>query len=158
MADPWPQWLTDSFLSANQPEFTNHEDAYNRPYSQLLYHLFGVEGPFEIIPQFHVPGTLHDTIHVIATFIVKLNKYPILFTKVKPPSPFHCISKCQQADNQMHTRFCDLHTSLITPCLHAISAFCTCIAFYKYTVATHAVTLPAITANPIFVNDVAPTN
>jgi len=51
MAAPWPQWLTNSFLvSANQPQFADDESVYYGPYTRLLYHLFGIEGPFDISP------------------------------------------------------------------------------------------------------------
>ncbi|KIJ95071.1 hypothetical protein K443DRAFT_134537 [Laccaria amethystina LaAM-08-1] len=41
MAAPLPQWLTNSFLSANQPHFANDVSVYYGPYTRLLYHLFG---------------------------------------------------------------------------------------------------------------------
>ncbi|KAI0300334.1 hypothetical protein BC826DRAFT_950059 [Russula brevipes] len=125
MAAPWPQWMTNSFLSANQPQFANDESAYYGPYTRLLYHLFGIEGPFEII-------------------------------LIKPPSSFHLDSKRKQADDQMRDRFRDLRANLVTPRLPAISAFGTRVAFYEYIAATNAVTPPAIAADPIFLNDVAP--
>jgi hypothetical protein len=55
----------------------------------------------------------------------------------------------------MCEHFRDLHTTLVTPRLHAISVFGTCIAFYEYTATTNAVTPPAIVADPILLNDTA---
>jgi len=156
MAAPWPQWMTNSFLSANQPQFANDESAYYGPYTRLLYHLFGIEGPFEIIPQYHVPQTPCDAIDVVAMFTVELNRHPVLFIEVEPPSSFHLDSKRKQADDQMRNRFRDLRANLVTPHLPAISAFGTRVAFYEYIAATNAVTPPAIAADPIFLNDVAP--
>lgn len=97
-----------------------------------------------------------QSIDVVGVFTVELNKYPVLFIEVKSPSSFYLDSKRKQADDQMRDRFRDLHTNLITPRIPAISAFGTRIAFYKYTAATNTVTLPAIAADPIFLNDVAP--
>lgn len=154
MAAPWPQWMTNSFLSANQPQFANDESAYYGPYTRLLYHIFGIEGLFEIIPQF--PRTPRDAIDVVAIFTVEFNKHPVLFINVKSPSSFHLDSTRKQADDQMRDRFRDLRSNLVTPRLPAISAFGTRVAFYEYVAATNAVTPPAIAADPIFLNDMAP--
>ena len=153
MAAPWPQWMTNSFLSANQPQFANDESAYYGPYTRLLYHLFGIEDPFEITLQYNIPRDAND---VAAMFTVELNKHPVLFISVKPPSSFHLDSKRRQADDQMRDSFRDLRANLVTPRLPAISAFGTRVAVYEYIAATNAVTPPAIAADPIFLNDLAP--
>ena len=141
--------MTNSFLSANQPQFANDENAYYGPYTRLLYHLFGIEGPFEIVPP-------RDPIDAVAMFTVELDKHPVLFIEVKPPSSFHLDSKRKQADDQMRDSFRDLRANLVTPRLPGISAFGTRVAFYEYIAATSAVTPPAIPADPMFLNDVAP--
>ncbi|KAI0256052.1 hypothetical protein BJV78DRAFT_435508 [Lactifluus subvellereus] len=41
-------WFVNSFLSVNQPQYATDESVYYPPYTRLLYHLFGIEGPFEI--------------------------------------------------------------------------------------------------------------
>jgi len=56
----------------------------------------------------------------------------------------------------MRERFRDLHANLIILRLHGISVFGTSAAFYEYTAATNAVTPPAIVADPILLNDMAP--
>jgi len=54
IAAQWP-WLTNSFVSANQPQFADDESIYYGPYTRLLYYLFtGIEGRFEISPRFTV--------------------------------------------------------------------------------------------------------
>ncbi len=83
MDTPWPQWLINSFVSANQPQFATDESVYYGPYTRLLYHLFGIEGPFEISPQYHIPQTRRDVIDVVALFTVELDKHPVLFIEVK---------------------------------------------------------------------------
>jgi len=159
MPAPWPQWLTNSFLIANHPDFANDESAYNGPYTRLLYHLFGIEGPFEISHRvYHIPQTPGDTIDVVGILTVELNKRPVLFIEVNPPSSFHLDSERKQADDQMRVCFRDLQNNLVTPHIPAISAFGTRVAFYEYTAATKAVTPPATAADPIYQNDVAPSD
>jgi len=150
MAAPWPLWMTNSFLSATQPQFANDESAYYGPYNRLLYHLFGIEGPFEIIPQHYTPLSSRDAIDVVR-FTVEFNNHPVLFIGVKPASYFLLDSNRKQADDQMRDSFRELRANLVTPRLPAISAFGTRIAFYEYIAATKAVTPPAI-----FLNDMAP--
>lgn len=158
MAAPalWPQWLINSFLSAHQPRFANDESAFYGPYTRFLYCLFGLEGSFEITPQYHIPDTPRGAIDAVALFTVELNKHPMLFIQVKSPSSFQFDSKRKLADDQMRERFRDLRPSVDTPRLPAISAFGTRLAFYEYTTATNAVTPPAIAADPIYLNDLAP--
>ena len=156
MTAPWPQWMANSFQSACQPQFANDESAYYGPYTRLLYHLFGLDGPFEIIPQYHIPETPRDASDVVAMFTVELQKHPVLFIEVKPPSYFRLDSKRKQADDQMRDRFRDLRSQLITPRLPGISAFGTRLAFYEYTADTNALTPRAIAPSSDFLNDVAP--
>ncbi|KAH9046125.1 hypothetical protein EDB84DRAFT_1576025 [Lactarius hengduanensis] len=134
MTDPWPQWLVNSFLSANQPQFATDESVYYGPYTRLLYHLFGVEGPFEISPRFHVPQTPHESFDVIALFTVELTSTP---------------------DDQMRDHF-DLRHTLVTPRLPGVSAFGTRMAFYEYVVANNRITPGAITPDANILNDLAP--
>ncbi|KAH9023689.1 hypothetical protein EDB85DRAFT_1870632 [Lactarius pseudohatsudake] len=116
MSDPWPQWLVQSFLSANQPQSTTDESVYYGSYTRLLYYLFdGIEGPFEISPRFHVPQTPRESFDVIALFTVELNKHPVFFIQVKPPATLSFDSKRKQADDQMRDHFRDLRHSLVTP-------------------------------------------
>ncbi|EDR00104.1 uncharacterized protein LACBIDRAFT_314669 [Laccaria bicolor S238N-H82] len=48
MATYWPQWLTQPFVSANQPQFAHDVSAYYNPYTRLLYRLFN--GTLEVKP------------------------------------------------------------------------------------------------------------
>jgi hypothetical protein len=151
MDTPWPQWLVNSFVSANQPQFAPDESSYYGPYTRLLYHLFGIEGPFQIT-QYHIP---HDSIDVVALFTIKLNKHPMLFIKVKAPASFPLDSKHKQADDQVCDCFCDLCHGLVMPWLPGISAFGTRMAFYEYIAATNTLTPCIIPADLESLNDVA---
>ncbi|KAJ2920066.1 hypothetical protein MD484_g271, partial [Candolleomyces efflorescens] len=153
MAQPWPQPLMQSFISANQPQFATDESAFNGPYTRLLYHLFGVLGPYEISPQYRIFDTTRD---VVALLTVELNKHPVFFIEVKPTASFNLDSKRKQADDLMRDHFRDIRHTLITPRLPAVSAFGTRLCFYEYTVATNALTPAAVPADPLFLNDVAP--
>ena len=156
MTTPWPQWMTISFQIATQPEFANDGSAYYGSYTRLLYHLFGVDGPFEVALQHHIPETPHDAFDVVAIFTVEVKKHPVFFIQVKPPSYFRFDSKRRQADDQMRDHFGDLRTELITPRLPGISAFGTRIAFYECTLATNALTPRAIAPNPDLLSDTFP--
>jgi hypothetical protein len=153
---PWPQYLVQSFTSVNQPQFSTDENAYYGPYARLLYYLFGLEGPFEISPQYLIPESPRNSTDVVALFTVELNKHPVFFILVKPPASHALDSKRKQADDQMRDRFRDLRRSLVTPRLPAISAFGTRLSFYEYTVATNTVVPAAIPAHPVILNDLAP--
>jgi hypothetical protein len=144
MDTPWPQWLINSFLSANQAQFATDESVYYGPYTRILYHLFGLEGPFEISPQYHIPQTPRDAIDVVALFTVELDKHPVLFIEAKAAASFALDSKRKQADDQMRDLFRDLRHNLVTPRLPGISTFGTCMAFYEYVAATNTLTPRAI--------------
>ena len=149
--DTWPQWLINSFLIANQPQFAAIENAYYGPYNRLLYYLFGLEGPFEITPQ--LP---HDSIDIAAMFTVELDQHPVFFIEVKAPAPFALDSKRKQADDQMRDRFRDLRHNLVTPRLPGVIAFGTRMAFYEYVAATNTLTPHVVSPDPDSLNDVAP--
>ncbi|KAK0191599.1 hypothetical protein F5146DRAFT_607225 [Armillaria mellea] len=149
--EPWPQFLMNSFLSA-VGDSTTDESVFYGPYMRLLYHLFSLDGPFEIIPQFRIP----DSIDIAAMFTVELDKHPVLFIAVKPPASFRLDSKRQEADRQMRERFRDLHPDVVTPTFPGISAFGTLLSFYRYDKATNSLSLPAIAADPNIMTDAAP--
>jgi hypothetical protein len=158
MNTPWPQWLINSFVSASQlePQFATDESVYYGPYTRLLYHLFGLEGPFEITPQYYVPGTSCEVNNVVALFTVEFDKHPVLFIEVKAPASFALDSKRKQADEQMRDHFRHLCHNVVTPRLPGISAFGTRMAFYEYVAATTALTPHAILPDPVSLNDMAP--
>ena len=158
MAAQWPQYLTNAFLSANvSKNILRQQSAYYGPYIRLLYHLFGIEGPFEITVQFDVPDeVLYDMPDVVATFTVEFNKHPVLFIQPSPHWSFDLHSQRKRAENQIVTQVGDMKEDLVTPRLHAISAFGTHLAFYEYTAATNILTPPRIAADPILLNELAP--
>ncbi|KAK0463175.1 uncharacterized protein EV420DRAFT_1215676, partial [Desarmillaria tabescens] len=122
----------------------------------LLYHLFSLDGPFEIIPQFHIPAAPRDSFDIVPMFTVKLNKHSVLFIEVRPPASFRLDSKRQEADRQMREHFRDLHSDVVTPTLPGISAFGTLLSFYHYDKATNSVTPLAIAPDPNIMTDAAP--
>ncbi|KAK0495013.1 hypothetical protein EDD18DRAFT_1173503 [Armillaria luteobubalina] len=154
---PWPQFLTKSFLSAIRDSNTD-ESAFYEPYTRLLYHVFSIDGPFEIISQFHVPATPRDNTDFFAIFTVKLDKHPVLFIEVKPPASFRLDSKRQQADRQVRECFRDLRDDVVTAVLPGVSAFGTRLSFYRYVKAANAVTPSAIVADLNIMTDAAPNN
>ncbi|KAK0222753.1 hypothetical protein EDD85DRAFT_254074 [Armillaria nabsnona] len=153
MADPpWPQFLMNSFLSAVRESPTSEGVLYG-PYIRLIYHLFSVDGPFEISLRF-----LNVDNKVVAVFTVELNKHPALFIQVEGPESFRLDSKRQEADRQMRERFSDLHHDVVTPTLSGISAFGTRLSFYQYDKATSSLTPLAIAADLNIMNDAVPQN
>jgi hypothetical protein len=143
---------------ANKPQFVTDETAYYGPYNRLLYHLFGLECPFEIIPQHPVPQTPGDTTYVVIPFTVEFNHHPLLIIEVKSPASFAFESKRKHADDRMRDYFRNLFA--ITSSHHdspdaGVSAFGTRLAFHEYVAATNTVAPPAIAADPVSPNDVA---
>jgi hypothetical protein len=114
MGAPWPKWLINSFASTNQPQLATDESVYYGPYTRLLYHLFSIEGPFEISPQYHIPEGPEPPRDSIDVFTVELDKHPVLFIEVKAPASFALDSKRKQADDQMRDRFRDVRHNLVS--------------------------------------------
>jgi hypothetical protein len=79
-----------------------------------------------------------------------------MFVQVKAPGTFPNQSKRKEADEQMRERVRHLKHSFETPRIPAVSAFGTRLAFYEYVKATNSITPPAIPADPVSLNDVAP--
>jgi hypothetical protein len=162
MTDSWPDWLLNSFASANKPQFYSDENVYFGPYNRLLYHLFGLQGPFIVSPQYRIPHSIRgDAFDAVSPFIVQIydkknELRPVLFIDVKPPASFALDSKRKQADDEMRNHFRDLRHKLATPRLPGISAFGTRLAFYEYDAATNILTPHAIVPDPVILNDVAP--
>ncbi|KAH9979389.1 hypothetical protein BGW80DRAFT_1557073 [Lactifluus volemus] len=158
MADSWPHWLVNSFALASQPQHSADETVYYGAYTRLLYHLFGLEGPFEISPQYHIRPTAPDGYYVVKPFTVEVNKHPVLFIEVKPPASFALDSNRKRAEDQMRDHFRNLHENLVTPRLFGITAFGTRLAFYEYEAATKILPPPAIVQvrDSVTLDDAAP--
>ena len=146
MDTPWPQWLVNSFVSANQ--LRADESVYYGPYTQLLYYLFGLEGPFEISPQYYTPPIGRYESDIVALFTVELDKHPVFFIEVKRPAYFSLAYTRKKADDEMRVHFRDHRHNLVTPRLLGISAFGTRMAFYEYVAATNTLTPDAISTDP----------
>ena len=108
------------------------------------YHLFGLEGPFKISPQYRIPQTPRDANDVVALLTIELDKHPVLFIQIKPLASFALDFKRKQADEQMRDHFRDLRRSLDTPRLPGLSTFGSRMAFYEYIAATSTLTPRAI--------------
>ena len=154
MDTPWPQWIINSFLSANQCRVD--ESVYYGPYTQLLYYLFGLEGPFEISPRYYFPPTGRYDCDIVALFTVELDQHPVFFIEVKRPVNFAHKYDRKLADDQMRVHFRDHRHNIVTPRLPGISAFGTRMAFYEYVAATNTLTPGVISPDPESVNDLAP--
>ncbi|KAI5998929.1 hypothetical protein F5J12DRAFT_848365 [Pisolithus orientalis] len=120
----WPDFITRSFKSAvaSDPPGTD-ESVFYGPYTRLLYNLFSLDGPYEVMPQYKARGT-QEKIDITAVFVVELRQHP--------------------ADNQMRQRLQSLGRQLTIPVLHGISAFGTCLCFYTYHTRSQEMSLQSI--------------
>ena len=160
-AHQWPQYTQQSFNSAilSDPSETD-ESVFYGPYTRLLYTLFSLDGPFEVMPQFKHPALQGSTesIDVVTVLVVEVNRHPVFFIEITPPASFPYDSKREEADMQMRRRFRDLRHTLIIPRLYGISAFGTRLAFYEYDSATLSLTPEVIQSHQSLFTDVAPAN
>ncbi|KAH6901294.1 hypothetical protein BKA70DRAFT_1374843 [Coprinopsis sp. MPI-PUGE-AT-0042] len=131
-------------MISNKPQFANNQSAFYGAYTRLLYHLFGLEGPFEIFPEFQTPGAPLGYDEVVAFFTVK------------SPASLALDFKRKQVHDQMRDYFRDLRHSAVTPRLPAICAFGTRLCFYEYAAANNTVVPASILAEPVILNDLAP--
>jgi len=76
MADPWPEYIHQSFNSAaiNDP-VGRDESLFYGPFNRLLNTLFPVDGPYEIVPQFKSTGT-RESIDFVIIILVEVNRHP----------------------------------------------------------------------------------
>ena len=130
---PWPEHIHQSFNSAKMQDLLGRDDSlYYGPFTRLLYILFFLDGPYEIMFQFKteaIQDSWDDTIPII---MVVVNKHPVFFMAIKPPSSLLYDSKREANDNQMRRQFQDLRHVSAIPTLHGISAFGTQLSFYEY--------------------------
>ena len=130
---PWPEHIHQSFKTAKMQDLHGRDESvYYGPFTRLLYTLFSLDGPYEIMFQFKteaIEDSWDDTIPVI---MVVVNKHPVFFMAINPPSSLLYDSKREETDNQMRRQFQDLrHISAIRT-LHGIRAFGTHLSFYEY--------------------------
>jgi hypothetical protein len=138
-AHPWPEYIHKSFNSAIISDPSGHDESvFYGPFQRLLYTLFSVDGPYEIMPQIK-SVTLQDgqEIDIVAALVVQVNHHPLFFMEVNPPAAFLYDSRHAGADEQMQHRFSDLRQDLDIPILHGVSALSTQLSFYEYNSATH---------------------
>jgi hypothetical protein len=132
------------------------ESVFYGPFTRLLYTLFSVEGPYEIVPQFKSAALQgpHEGIGIVAVLIVEVNYHPVFFIAIKSPASFPYDSKREVADEQMRRRFKDLRQILTIPILHGIG---TRLSFYEYDSATHVLQPEQVLqSHPSVLADVAP--
>jgi hypothetical protein len=136
-----------------------NESVFYGPYTRLLYTLFSLDGPFEIVPQYNeMQLDTQDSINFVTVFVVELNRHPVFFLEVKPPASLRLDTKREDADKQMRRRFRDLRADLAIPTLHGVSAFGTRLCFYRYEKESRQLQPLMIQPNLNSLTDVAPAN
>ena len=158
-AHTWPEYIHESFNSAIISDPSGRDEAvFYGPFTRLLYSLFSVDGPYEIVPQFtSVALQARESIDIVAVVVVEVNRHPVFFIQIKPPASFPYDSKREEADEQMRCRFRDLRQVLAIPILHGISAFGTRLSFYEYHSATNVLQPEQVLRfHPSILADVAP--
>jgi len=156
MADPWPEYIHQSFNSAiiSDPG-GRYVSVFYGPFNRLLNALFLFDGPYEIVPQFKSTGT-RESIDFVIIILVEVNRHPFFFIEVKPTASFPYDSKRKEADEQMRNRFMELRQDLNIPILNGISAFGTRLSFYKYDSATQPKRIICSNSDILTDSDVAP--
>ncbi|KAF8805665.1 hypothetical protein BYT27DRAFT_7142298 [Phlegmacium glaucopus] len=157
---PWPEYIHQSFKSAVVSDPSGRDESlFYGPFTRLLYTLFSVEGPYEIVPQLKsvaLHGPL-ENIDIGAVLVVEVSRQPVFFMQIKPPASFPYDSKREEADEQMRRKFRDLRQILAIPILHGISAFGTRLSFYEYDSATHVLQPEQVLrSHPSILADMAP--
>ena len=134
-AHPWPEFIHQSFNIAMMTDVDGHDETvFYGPLLRLLYTLFSLDGPYEIVPLCKpLDSSQSDFVPV---FIVRINQRPVFFMEIKPPSGLFHLSKREEADLRMRRRFRDLGRVLTIPTLHGVSAFGNHLSFYEYDTAT----------------------
>ena len=96
-AHPWPEYIHQSFNSAiiSDPSGRDQSVFYG-PFMRLLYSLFSIDGPYEItvakIKSVAPQGT-QESIDIAAALVVQVNRRPVFFMEVNPPTAFLTESK-----------------------------------------------------------------
>ena len=80
------------------------ESEWCGPYNSLLNHVFPVEEDYVVVPQYQRPEQL-KSVNFTTIFIVRRERHPVLFLKVKAASHIRNISSREAADQQMRNRF-----------------------------------------------------
>ena len=158
-AHPWPEYIHQSFNSAiiSDPSGRDQSVFYG-PFTRLLYSLFSIDGPYEIVPQIKTVALQHgQEVDIITALVVQVNRHPVFFMVANPPAAFPYDSRRGGADNQMRRRFTDLRQILAIPVLHGVSAFGIRLSFYEYDSATYVVQPEQVLqSHPSIFDDVAP--
>ena len=136
-AHPWPEHIHQSFNSAKMQDLHGREESvYYGPFTRLLYTLFSLDGPYEIIPQIKSEAQVSCDSDNNPGLVVVVNKRPVFFMEIIPPAFLASAFKREEADEHIRRRFRDLRQISAIPTLHGISAFGTQLSFYEYDSAT----------------------
>ena len=74
-AHPWPEYIHQSFNSAKMQDLRGREESvYFGPFTRLLYTLFSLDGPYEIMPQIKIEVSWDSDNN--PGLVVVVNKYP----------------------------------------------------------------------------------
>ena len=153
-AHPWPEYIHQSFNSAKMQDLRGREESvYFGPFTRLLYTLFSLDGPYEIMPQIKIEVSWDSDNN--PGLVVVVNKYPVFFMEIKPPAFLAYDSRREEADELMRCRFRDLRQVSAIPTLHGISAFGTQLSFYEYdsttsTLQPERIPQPSLSVEPSF--------
>ena len=136
---PWPKCIHMTFDAAKANDFPGYGAAtFFGPFTKLFYHLFSIDGPYFIDPQFksEAPRGSQERADFVPVLLVKVKQRPVFFLEIEHPSSLPSQSKREEADEQMRCKFRDLGLKTTIPTLYGVSAFGTHLSFYQYDLAT----------------------
>lgn len=147
---PWPEYIHQSFDSAAMSDVHGRDETFFfGPFTRLLYTLFSIDGPYEIVPWFRsqiLKGS-QEHIDFVPILVLEVNRLPVFFLEIKPPASLPSETHREVADVQMRHQFLALGQNLAIPSLHGVWAFGTRLAFYEYDSAT-SILLPGQIVRP----------
>ena len=104
-----------------------------------------------VVPRYQRPTTIGQSIDFTTIFIVESTDTQSPIGQADRSS-----QKAEQADTQMRDPVREPISRLRIPKLHGVSALGVRLAFYQYDAATQILQPPAISRDPIHINDTAP--
>ena len=123
-------------------------------FNALLNDLFPASEYYQVAPHFkRIAGSIDFTV----IFLIKWQKFPIVFIEVKLLLAYDLDSSRKAADDQMRERVLDFtEASISIPKLYGMSALETRFCVYEFTPSSRSLTPLRIDSHPDFVTDVAP--
>jgi len=121
----WPEKVIRQFSTV--PQFPSEAD-YHGPYNKLLYTLFPPDTDFVVVPQ-RFPQS-KNAADFVFMYEIRHGTRPVLVIELMPPRHLSLLSKRQEADLQVRSRFFDVAASCPIGTLYGISAMGTKLRFY----------------------------